>query len=518
MQVRKHVILGVLTFCLIAALLVGVSSSADYDPWCDVNDDGIIDIVDIVSLAIRFGEEGEPFAAKAAWEYDSGWLNITDKQGQYFNVTHNLNLVNQSVMPRLYGKENAESPPSSKYWHGFGLPGWNQTYGGTDYDDGYSVVQAGDGGYAIAGTTCSFGDEWGDVYLVKTDSNGNMEWNQTYGTAEYDYGESVVQAGDGGYAIAGTTYSVGADEYDFYLVKTDADGNMEWNQTYGGTNWDLGYSVVQAGDGGYAIAGETRSFGAGGGDVWLVKTDVDGNMEWNQTYGGTNYDGGSSVVQTGDGGYAIAGETESFGAVYTDFYLVKTDSNGNMEWNQTYGTAEYDYGESMVQAGDGGYAIAGQTGMMPWDIYFVKTDSSGNMEWNQTYGEWGTFDYGFSVVQTVDGGYAIAGTTGYMGNPDFYLVKTDADGNMEWDQTYGGTDMDYGRSMVQTVDGGYAIAGYTFLGGTTDVYLVKTDPFGLVEPKTGLWITSVDADTLTLYRGTVDFYWNYVRIIIWVVK
>jgi hypothetical protein len=397
MQKRKHAILGLLTFCLTATLLVGVTSSAGYDPWCDVNDDGIIDIVDIVSLAIRFGEEGEPCAAKAAQEYDSGWLNITDKQGQYFNVTHNLNLVNQSVIPRLYGKQNAESPPSSEYWFGFGLPGWNQTYGGTESDEGYSVVQTGDGGYAIAGSTTSFGAGSDDVYLVKTDSNGNMEWNQTYGTAEYDHGESVVQTGDGGYAIAGRT-----------------------------------------------------------------------------------------------GSYDVE-----------DVYLVKTYSNGTMEWNQTYGGTDMDVGESVVQTVDGGYAIVGYTGMMPYDVYFVKTYSNGTMEWNQTYGDWDTFDWGFSVVQTVDGGYAIGGTTGYMGVFDFYLVKTDSNGNMEWNQTYGGTDMDYGMSVVQTDDGGYAIAGYTLFAGGVDVHLVKTDPFGLVEPKTGLWITSVDADALTLYRGTV---------------
>jgi len=253
-------------------------------------------------------------------------------------------------------------------------------------------------------------------------------------------------------------------------VKTDPNGNMEWNQTYGGTNQDSGFSVVQTGDGGYAIAGSTYSFGAGSADVWLVKTDPNGNMEWNQTYGGTGGDYGRSVVETGDGGYAIAGRTGFYG--FEDVYLVKTDADGNMEWNQTYGGTKADVPESVVQTGDGGYAITGYTT---------------------------SFGAGFE---------------------DVWLVKTDADGNMEWNQTYGGTFPDYGRSVVETGDGGYAIAGqtYSFGAGDWDVWLVKTDPFGLVEPKTGLWITSVDADTLTLYRGTADFCWNYVRVIIWVVK
>ena len=230
---KRHLILCFLVLCLTVTLLVGVTSSADYDPWCDVNDDGIIDIVDIVSLAIRFGEEGEPFTAKAAQKYDSGWLNITDKRGQYFNVTHNLNLVNQSFMPRLYGKVNDDSSLHFKYWYGLGLPGWTQTYGGTNNDHGISVVATGDGGYAIIGGTSSFGAGDYDVWLLKTDANGNLQWNQTYGGTNQDEGYSLVQTGDGGYAITGHTGSFGAGNYDVWLLKTDAFGlvELEWGLT-----------------------------------------------------------------------------------------------------------------------------------------------------------------------------------------------------------------------------------------------------------------------------------------------
>ncbi|MCW4054441.1 MAG: hypothetical protein NWE84_05930, partial [Candidatus Bathyarchaeota archaeon] len=149
-------------------------------------------------------------------------------------------------------------------------------------------------------------------------------WAQTYGGTSFDYGYFVVETGDGGYAIAGDTYSFGAGGSDVYLVKTDVDGTMLWNKTYGGTSNDYGRSFAQTSDGGYAIAGNTRSFGAGGSDVYLVKTDVDGTMLWNKTYGGTSNDFGYFVVETGDGGYAIAGQTASFGAGGSDFYLVKT--------------------------------------------------------------------------------------------------------------------------------------------------------------------------------------------------
>jgi hypothetical protein len=194
------------------------------------------------------------------------------------------------------------------------------------------VVQTGDGGYALAGCTHSYGAGNRDVWLIETDSAGNMMWNQTYGGTEMDWGHSMVPTCDGGYAIAGETDSFGAGNDDFWLVKTDSAGNMEWNQTYGGIRWEKAYSLVQTSDGGYALLGWTNSFGADG-DYWLVKTDSAGNMEWNHTYGGSLGDIGYAVVQTVDGGYAMAGESNyyinsSYGVI--DFWLVKTCAGGDV--------------------------------------------------------------------------------------------------------------------------------------------------------------------------------------------
>jgi len=191
---------------------------------------------------------------------------------------------------------------------------WSQTYGGTDGDVAHSVVETGEGGYALAGWTKSFGAGWYDCWLVKTDASGNEEWNQTYGGTSYDLARSVIETSDGGYALAGVTESYGAGWRDFWLVKTDSAGNALWNQTYGGTGGDEAWSVVETADGGYALAGGTYSFGAGFVDCWLVKTDASGNALWNQTYGGTGTDVAHSVVETGDGGYALAGVTGSYGA------------------------------------------------------------------------------------------------------------------------------------------------------------------------------------------------------------
>ena len=212
---------------------------------------------------------------------------------------------------------------------------WNKTYGGTMDDLAYSLVQTVDGGYALAGETGSSGAGGYDVWLVKTDSSGNQLWNRTYGGTYDDAAQALVQTSDGGYALAGWTDSFGAGGYDFWLVKTDSSGNMLWNKTYGGTQNDVAYSLVQTVDGGYALAGSTVSSGAGGEDVWLVKTNSSGNQQWNKTYGGTQDDAAYSLVQTVDGGYALAGYTNSFGAGGEDVWLVKTDSSGNQQWNKT---------------------------------------------------------------------------------------------------------------------------------------------------------------------------------------
>ena len=209
---------------------------------------------------------------------------------------------------------------------------WDVTFGGSKYDLAYSVQQTSDKGYIVAGATWSFGadiDNDGDFWLIKTDKNGNKEWDKILGGEGRDWAYSVQQTSDKGYIIAGSK-SFGAGNEDFWLVKTDSNGNKEWDKTFGGSYYDEARSVQQTSDGGYIVAGYIgrNSFGGGNGDFLLVKTDSNGNKEWDKTFGGSNYDFANSVQQTSDGGYIVAGITRSFGAGNEDFWLIKLKGNG----------------------------------------------------------------------------------------------------------------------------------------------------------------------------------------------
>jgi hypothetical protein len=309
---------------------------------------------------------------------------------------------------------------------------WTRNYGGTDYDDGRSVRQTSDGGFIIAGATASFGAGSYDVYLIKTNASGVARWTKFYGGSLEDWGNSVQQTSDGGYIVVGSKEIIVGRDKDVYLLKTDAFGDTLWTRTYGGTSEDYGYSVQQTSDGGYIVAGHTFSFVPPPGypDVWLIKTNASGDTLWTRTYGGTNFEYGYSVQQTSDGGYIIAGYTESFGAGYGDIYLIKTNASGDTLWTKNYGGINDDYGNSVQQTSDGGYIIAGGSctfGQWGCDVYLIKTNASGNRIWARTYS--GTdWEVGNSVRQALDGGYIIAGYTHSFGagDDDFYLIKTDS--------------------------------------------------------------------------------------------
>jgi len=310
---------------------------------------------------------------------------------------------------------------------------WTRAIGGANVDYCFSMVQTSDSGYILTGETNSFGAGAYDFYIVKISAGGILQWSKTVGGGNYDFAWSVKQTTDGGYVVAGSTNSFGAGNDDLYIIKLNNIGILQWSKTIGDSGYDDSFSIVQTTDGGFALAGRTNSSGAGNYDMYLVKIDSLGTLQWNRTVGGTNDDHASSLVQTSDGGYALAGGTTSFGAGNYDFYIVKFDGNGNLLWTRTVGGSGSDRAYSIKQTSDGGLIVTGWTnsfGSGNYRMYIVKLNSNGLLQWSRTNGGENN-DYGRYIIQTADNGYAVAGLTNSYGagGYDFYFVKLDSGGN-----------------------------------------------------------------------------------------
>lgn len=338
----------------------------------------------------------------------------------------------------------------------------------------------------MAGATHSYGIGV-DAWLVKTYSNGTRQWEQYYGGTGYDYASYVQQTNDSGYILAGATDSFSSDgSREVWLIKTDVAGSVQWTKTLGVVfNSADAHSVQQTSDGGYIIAG---TYTVSGNTFWLIKTNAAGNMEWNTQWGGNGSDIAYFAQETKDGGYIAAGSTTSWGLM--DGVLVKTYSDGTIEWNKTYGASNsIEQFYSVQQTYDGGYVAVGysNSSLLDDDFWLIKVSPDGSLLWSQTFGGLDD-DWGYSVQQTSDGGYVIAGSTYSSGDssPDYLVVKTDNNGNEEWRQTYGTDDTDQAQAIHETKDGGFVVAGYTYYYGggiSTDGWLVKitgdTDGDGL---------------------------------------
>ncbi|MFH0906442.1 MAG: hypothetical protein V1824_03840 [archaeon] len=449
----------------------------------DPNDYPFFNSYQELDSPVRFSSGGSMSEVEIACVPDdeSFIIEFTTDTGEVISKDIKSTLIKErSVSCAQYYCDNYDCPD--------GIIRFQKSYGDTLDDKGWVILRTIDNGYIFGGYTTSFGAGNADFWLLKADENGNEDWNKTYGGIGAEYIHSIIQTSDGGYALLGYTFSYGAGSSDIWLVKTNSLGIVDWNKTYGGTNSDLSYSVIQTSDNGYAIFGQTISYGtAGDYDVWLIKTNSLGVADWNITYGGVNTDDGLKIIQTNDGGFALLGSTNSYGAVNGDILLIKVNSSGVVDWNKTYGGTNSDEGRSIVLTSDGGYAILGRTasyGAGSLDFLLIKINSSGIIDWNKTYGginsEWSS-----SLILTSDGGYAMLGNTySYgAGNLDFWLVKTNSLGIVDWNKTYGGTNLDSGTDIIQTDDNGFALLGYTrsFGNGDYDFWLIKTDSDGNYE-------------------------------------
>ncbi len=359
-------------------------------------------------------------------------------------------------------------------------------------DEGKAVRQTTDGGFIIAGTTTSYGSGGRDILVLKTDSIGDTVWTKTFGGAvDNEYGYCIEQTTDGGYIVSGVASSFADVAGDIYILKLTPMGDTTWTRTYGGMGTEWGAFVQQTTDGGYIVAGQTPAFGAGGYDAYLVKLNANGTVLWTKTYGGTGIEIGLAVAQTADGGYILTGEIGTYGAGAGDFYLLKTDSNGNVTWTKAYGRSGTEAGVSVKQTTDGGYIIAGTSentlGPLGPDMCLIKTNAVGDTLWAKLYGS-AVIDECYEVIQTTDGGYIMCGKSfGFSASGDFdvYVVKVNSQGVVQWSKTYGDSGSasknEIGYSIQQAGDGGFIIVGESMYGfgvGLKNVYLIKTDSAG----------------------------------------
>jgi len=366
---------------------------------------------------------------------------------------------------------------------------WAKTYGGEAEDVAYSIQQTSDSGYIIAGNSNSFCYTLNsDFWLLKLDSNGNVQWQKKYGKCE-NYGQdevatSVKENPDGGYIIAGYTYSSGQGDQDIWILKIDAEGNVQWQKTYGGTNSDSPSSIKLTADGGYIVLGSTTSFGAGNGDFWVLKLDDKGDVIWQKTYGDSSDEIATSIVVTSEGQYVIAGYAFMEGKK-GELRILRLASDGTVIWEKGYGEWECDRAHA-IQTADGGFAVAGYTasyGAGLRDFLVLKIDDFGDIQWQKAYG--GTDQEQVNAIQqTSDKGFLVAGSTRSYGagNNDFWVLKLDKNGNPLWKKAYGGPQDDYAEDIQLTSDGSFVVAGSTYSFGfkSAEFWVIKADPYGNV--------------------------------------
>jgi hypothetical protein len=375
---------------------------------------------------------------------------------------------------------------------------WTRTYGGAWDDIGYSVLEASEDTYVIAGYTASYGAGYADAWLLKINTNGDTLWTKTYGGIYSDWAYDVKQTSEGGYILGGGTVSFGGLGVHGWLIRTDSNGDTIWNTCFGYAEVWLN-SVTQTSDEGFVVTGaQTHPRGC---YAYLAKTDSLGSIQWDSAYdhGSGPYPSslGMSVLQTTDGGYIVAGECDE------SFSFFKIDSTGEDVWNKMYSTG---YANSIQQISNGGFILAGAGDYWSPDFYLAKSDSLGDTLWARTYGGLND-DIAASVQPTADGGYIVAGYTESFGagNSDVYLVRTDANGDTLWTKTIGGVLTDRGYCVQQTADGGYIIAGYTesFGAGGDDIYLIRLEAdVGIAENKSS--IPTEKRITTNIFRGPLQ--------------
>jgi hypothetical protein len=354
------------------------------------------------------------------------------------------------------------------------------TYGGKQYEECHQIKATADKGYILFGSTSSFGYGNTSMYAVKIDSACHPQWSKVFGGTRDQAGYSVIQTSDKGYAFAGYTNSFGNGGYDVYLVKTDSLGNTKWQKTYGGSDWDFGYSVKQTGDGGFLLAGQTYSYGSGNGDAYLIRTNKNGDTLWTHTYGGPGYDVANTILNEGDSVYILAGATTSFGKGDTSMLILQLDTNGTVKNTKTLGSSLCNVAYSIVATPDKGYVLIGSMDSLrpgTRSQTVIKTDHSGNFQWMIPPIVPPYQDIGKDIIQSSDGSYLCIGVAdgGGYGSSSMLVTHLDSSGGWLAAQSHGGNGDQYGNSVTIGSNGNVLFAGGTnsFGVGNFDFYVVR---------------------------------------------
>ncbi len=439
-------------------------------------------------LTVQFTDNSDPGDAPiTAWQWDFGDGSTSNEQ----NPTHAYKeagsfTVSLEVTNEIYA--------DTLSLDGYIIVGnvWARTFGGSGNDYGRSACAL-DDGYAVAGTSSS-GKGDSDVLLVRLDTDGNEVWTETFGGNGNDDSYGVLQADNGDLVVVGTTNSKGNGGYDMYLLCTSANGVEKWSKTYGGGGNDRGYAVAPTSDGGFILAGETFSSGPNlGGNAYLVKVGSTGTQQWAQAMDSPGPATAYAVQQTEDGGYILAGSIKTAeGGIAADAYLAKTDNAGAVTWTWIYGDTGEDEARGVYQAADNGYFVVGKmltktlNGM---DLYFLRTDAEGNEQWSDYYGS-SKREEGRGLLKDPNGGYLLVGlsTTNTAGGEDVFAVKATVQGEVRWSRRMGGSGNDAARAAVTGVNGGFLLVGTTrsYGAGGADIYVLKTnnDGYGPSDPAT----------------------------------
>lgn len=380
---------------------------------------------------------------------------------------------------------------------------WAKTYGGNSEDSPWKIVNIPNLGFAIEGRTRSFGSDYEDFLFFTADSNGTPLLQKVFKANNLDEPYAMTRTSDGGYLIGGNSNSFGEGSKDIVFLKLNSNGGIEWQKSIGGYYDEAVLSVIQTSDGDYIAAGWSFSVGAGGTDAWILKINSNGDLQWQKAYGSNGYDFAHSVIETIDGGIVFVGQSDVVSGSNYDVWVVKLDNVGNIVWQKTYGGSKDESGRTVLQNPDETLIVGAWSksfGNGSSDFWLLKLNPDGSLVWQKAYLANGEDNF-FAIERTKNNGYILVGGSNSINNSDydFLVLRVDGDGSILWKKAYGGNETDQASSVVVSENGGFFVAGWSFSFSETmssDILVLKIDEAGNL-PSGEVQVHNIDINILT---------------------